>query len=327
MHHRFRHVGPAQRFLPLLLSLAVCSTTAGAEGRPPRNDEQLKRWLTSMVGYHRFSIGEVTAATGLPAGEVQEALRRLEIAPGMPLPETGTLVVLPYPGGRHPRIGFLEGAIDPQRETKVSVFTPWHDPAAERADYVVVDAPEAVWSNLGLTYLAHTHVPTIWSQQGIAMERLEWERHDGGSLSHSRMLPNGIRFTSSIHPRSDHVRMRMQLTNGTDQTLTGLRVQMCAMLKGAAGFDEQTSDNKVFKAPYAAVHDEQRRRWILMAWLPNQRTWGNERCPCLHSDPQFPDCPPGEMRTVDGWLSFYEGEDIAAEIERIDRTDWWTQAP
>ena len=24
---------------------------------------------------------------------------------------------MPYPGGRHPRIGFLEGAVDPQRET------------------------------------------------------------------------------------------------------------------------------------------------------------------------------------------------------------------
>ena len=33
--------------------------------------------------------------------------------------------MLPYPGGRHPRLGFLDGAIRPQRETKVSVFAPW----------------------------------------------------------------------------------------------------------------------------------------------------------------------------------------------------------
>jgi hypothetical protein len=33
--------------------------------------------------------------------------------------------VLPYPGGRHPRVGFLDGAIDPQRGTKASVFAPW----------------------------------------------------------------------------------------------------------------------------------------------------------------------------------------------------------
>ena len=32
-----------------------------------------------------------------------------------------------YPGGRHPRRGFLDGAIEPQRETKISVFPPWND--------------------------------------------------------------------------------------------------------------------------------------------------------------------------------------------------------
>ena len=37
------------------------------------------------------------------------------------------LLVLPYPGGRHPRIGFRDGMIRPQRETKASVFAPWKD--------------------------------------------------------------------------------------------------------------------------------------------------------------------------------------------------------
>jgi hypothetical protein len=52
------------------------------------------------------------------------------------------LFVLPYPGGRHPRIGFLDGAVNPQRETKISVSTPW-----DEQSYVVVDLPEAIWSN------------------------------------------------------------------------------------------------------------------------------------------------------------------------------------
>ncbi len=43
------------------------------------------------------------------------------------------LLVRPYPGGRHPRIGFLEGAVEPQRETKVSVCSPW-DTDPSRAD-------------------------------------------------------------------------------------------------------------------------------------------------------------------------------------------------
>ena len=46
--------------------------------------------------------------------------------------------------------------------------------------------------------------------------------------------------------------MLMWLTNGTDQPLRDLRVQNCIMLKGAAGFDQQTSDNKLFLNGYAA---------------------------------------------------------------------------
>src|SRR5262249_46235817 len=155
--------------------------------------------------------------------------------------------VLPYPGGRHPRIGFLDGAIRPQRETKASVFTPWDD-----ASYVVVDLPEAIFSNLGLTYLAHTHVPTLWTKQGIDLEPLEWNRRAGGMLESSRMLPKGIAFGAKITPSTDAVRMELSLTNGTAERLSDLRVQVCVMLKGAAGFDEQSNDNKVFSAPYVA---------------------------------------------------------------------------
>jgi len=44
--------------------------------------------------------------------------------------------------------------------------------------------------------------------------------------------------------------------------------------------------------------------------------------PCLHSDPKFPDCPPGQARRLTGWLSFYQGTNIAAELERIEKNGW-----
>lgn len=336
--HRLRELRPlllrAGGVLTAALIVLMFATSTGwaddepGEGRTPANDADLRDWLTNMVGAHRFSVEEAARATGMSNDDVETALKRFGIGPETEVaPPQDRLLVLPYPGGRHPRIGFLEGAVDPQRETKVSVFTPWHDPAGDRADYVVVDVPEAIWSQLGLTYLAHTHVPTVWTKQGIEMQRLEWQRHDDGSLTHRRELPGGIAFTSAVHPQADHVRMRMTLTNGTDETLTGLRVQMCVMLKGADGFTEQTNDNKVLKAPYAAVHDRSRRRWVLTAWKPNQRTWANQRCPCLHSDPQFADCPPGETQTIDGWLSFYDGTDVESEFARIEQTGWWKAAP
>jgi hypothetical protein len=220
--------------------------------------------------------------------------------------------VLPYPGGRHPRIGFLDGAINPQRDTKFSVFTPW-DPTS----YVVVDLPEAVWSNLGLTYLAHTHIDTIWDRPGYRLPALEWTRHDDGTLTHERALPNGIVFGAKVVPRERRVDMELWLRNGSDETLTNLRAQNCVMLKGAAGFARQAGENKISSPPFVACRAEDGRRWIITAWAPLDRVWENPPVPCMHSDPKFPDCAPGETVHAHGSLWFYEGDDVEAELERL----------
>ncbi|MBX3444609.1 MAG: hypothetical protein KF774_19570 [Planctomyces sp.] len=307
---------------PLCVSAQAEDVTVTTPRRP-QSDAELRSWLESFVWRHRFGRDEIQAALGLGDEELTEALARFDIRPdnAPPLP-ADRVYVLPYPGGRHPRIGFLDGAIDPQRETKVSIFTPWQPADHSRADYVVADVPEAIWSNLGLTYLAHTHVPTIWTQQNVPLEPLEWSRGDDGALELKRRLPNGIEFGTVVTPKSDHVAMEMTLTNGTDRALSDLRVQNCVMLRGAQGFDQQTNDNKRFVAPYAAARDASGRRWIISAWKPNHRTWGNAPCPCLHSDPLFPDCAPGETQRLRGWLSFYEGDDLDAELARIESLQW-----
>ncbi|HUG90458.1 MAG TPA: CehA/McbA family metallohydrolase [Planctomycetaceae bacterium] len=288
-----------------------------AAARPARDDVDLRFWLENTVWHHRFSRAELQAALRIDPAALDEALTRFNISDATrPAPPAAApLRVLPYPGGRHPRTGFLDGALDPQRETKLSVFTPW-----DEASYVVADVPEAIFSNLGLTYLAHTHVPTLWSKQGVTLPPLEWNRRDDGSLDVERRLPNGIVFGAKAVPAVDAVRMELWLRNGTSQPLSGLRVQNCVMLKGATGFHAQTNHNKLLAAPFAACHDEAGKRWIITAWEPCQRAWANAPCPCLHSDPQFPDCPPGETRRVHGWLSFYEGADIRGELDRIERT-------
>jgi len=122
-------------------------------------------------------------------------------------------------------------------------------------------------------------------------------------------------------PEQDHVALTMRLRNGSGGALSDLRVQMCAMLKAAHGFETQSNDNKLFEPPFAAVHDATEQRWIIQAWEPIHRVWGNAPCPCLHADPKFPDCPPGENREVRGWLSFFQGSDIRAEFRRI-RQAW-----
>jgi hypothetical protein len=289
------------------------------EFRRPASDEELRYWLENMVVHHRYRRGEVSEATGLTLAEVDAALHQFELVGKRPAPRAAgdPLRVLPYPGGRHPRIGFFDGAVMPQRDTKFSVFLPWDD-----ASYVVLDIPEAVFSNLGLTYLAHTHIPTIWDLQGERLPRLEWTRHDDGSLESQRVLPNGIAFGARVVPGVEGVRMVLWLRNGTSEKLTGLRVQNCIMLAPARGFAAQSNENKLFQSPYAAVKSAEGNRWIITAWEPVQRCWGNENCPCLHSDPQLPDCPPGETVEAHGWLSFYEGDDVAGELRRIEQIGW-----
>ncbi len=313
-----------RRSIPTLCLIGLTLVGLGADNPPtnarrPESEAELRSWLENMVWYHHFTNAEIAAATGLEDTEIAAALKRFDIRPETKpeRPDDAPLLVLPYPGGRHPRIGFLDGAIDPQRETKLSVFTPW-DPSS----YVVLDVPEAIWSNLGLTYLAHTHVPTLWTERGIALERLEWSRRDDGSLVMERTLPNGITFGTRAVPKADHVALEQWLTNGTDRPLSDLRVQDCVLLKGAKGFNAQTDDNKLVRKPYVACRSTDGRRWIISAWEPCQRAWSNPPCPCLHSDPQFPDCAPGQTVRVRGLLSFHEGDDIEAELKRLDRTGW-----
>jgi hypothetical protein len=271
--------------------------------------------LTSALVHHRFSAAETGAALGMTADEVRAAAGRLGIDPTAAVPQAAR--VLPYPGGRHPRIGFRDGAIRPQRETKVSVFAPWPG-----GGYAVADVPEAVWhdSSLGkpeLLYLAHTHVPTIWDRLETPLQPLEWTRRPGGSLSLDRVLPNQVTLSTQVRPDADGVRMELRVTNGADRPLTGLRVQMCVMLAGLAGFEVRTNDNKVLATPFAACRDTSGTRWIITGWERCGRTWANPPCPCVHADPVVEDCPAGESRGVRGWLSFYEGRDIQQELRRL----------
>jgi peptidoglycan/xylan/chitin deacetylase (PgdA/CDA1 family) len=287
----------------------------GSNARPTRSDGELKSWLTSMLIFHRYNATEAGAALGLSAEQIEAEARRLKVDA-----ETAGArpSLLPYPGGRHPRIGFLDGAIRPQRETKISFFAPWSD-----GGYAVVDLPEAVWHKTAqgqrkLLYLAHTHVRTIWDERGEVLPPLEWKRTPSGGLELTRVFPNKVAMTSRAEPSEGGLALEFRVKNDSSEPLTGLDVQMCVMLKALRGLEQQTSENKRFQTPFAVARDATGRRWIITAWGHCQRAWGNAPCPCLHSDPHVPDCPPGESRTVRGWVSYYEGTDIEGEMRRLN---------
>jgi hypothetical protein len=180
----------------------------------------------------------------------------------------------------------------------------------------VLDVPEAIFSNLGLTFLAHTHIPTIWDNAGQAVPNVDWVQYEKGDLSMSRTLPNGVQFGATIAPKAEYADLTLWLENGSDQALTDMSTQVCLMLKGAPAFAEQTDVRNTMVDPVAAIKAKRDNKWILFAFDHCHRTWMNIKCPCIHSDPFFPDTEPGKRVTLRGRLWFYQGDDIEGEIER-----------
>jgi hypothetical protein len=267
-------------------------------------------WLENMRVYHHYSLAEMEAVTHYPIDILEKKIGTLAQKKKELISfRKDKINVLPYPGGRHPRIGFLEGAIDPQRGTKLSIFLPW-----DTSQYMVLDIPEAIFTNLGLTYLAHTHIRTIWDDRHIIIQNRDWSVLSDGSYENIWKLPNGIQFGAKVVPGKASVDVELWLENGSEANLTDISTQVCIMLKGAPDFDAQTNENKIFKGAIAAVSAENDNRWILTAWNQCHNSWGNADCPCLHSDPRFGNCKKGERTVVNGKIWFYQGENIEKEI-------------
>lgn len=279
--------------------------------------QNLDFWLRNMKYDHQFSVDEMIQATGLSGKELEEKLAILEPEVQQEILSETTdnsnnefVKVKPYPGIRHPRINFKEGMLSPMRGTKVSVFLPW-DPD----EYVVLDLPEALFTQFGLTFLGHKHIPTIFDYQKIVIENRDWSITDKGSFHNVWDLPNNLRIGADIYPGEDELDLKLWLENNTDSVLTDLQSQVCIMLKMATEFNELANDNKTFDSPVAAVRSNDGDHWIITAWNGGNHEWGNEDCPCLHSDPRLPDCKPGETVIVTGKIWFYSGTDLGSKIE------------
>ncbi len=272
--------------------------------------ENLSAWAVNMFADHRYSIAEAKAVTALPEQRLVElkdsVMTLVSKTKGSKMEK---IKIAPYPGGRHPRIGFLDGAMDPMRGTKFSVFLPW-----DTTQYVVIDFPEAIFSNLGLTFLAHRHVPTIWDHQFKFIDNVDWQINADGSLENTWVLPNGISFGAIARPLKNSVQMNLWLANGTNKLLDDLNTQVCVMLKGADDYAQLDNLNKVFSPNTAAVKFANSDQWIITNWENAFNNWGNADVPCFHTDPKFPDCEPGDTVALKGKLWFYKGNNIEKQM-------------
>jgi peptidoglycan/xylan/chitin deacetylase (PgdA/CDA1 family) len=246
---------------------------------------ELPYWRAAMRT-HGYTAAEAARVTGMAETE-----RR-------PTPARG-IQLLPYPGGRHTRIGFLDGAVDPMRGTKASVFLPWAD-----AGYIVVDVPEAVIANGKIHFLGHTHIPTKWDEKNVVIANRDWARNPDGSLASEWELPDKVTVGATVRLNGQVVEMECWIRNGSTETLQDMRAQVCVLFRGAPAFAAQSNANKQFAMPRAMARSADGQRWIATEWEDCQRVWGNERCPCMHSDPKFPDCAPGETVRRKGRIWF-----------------------
>lgn len=303
----------------VILLACLLATLAGSDGRATgepvdAGTSDARFWLTNAMRDHAFTLAEAADAAGLTERQARAVID------AEPLPASARwyadddrLTVLPYPGGRHPRIGFLDGAIDPWRSTKASIFTPWDAHA-----YAVVDLPEAVFAHTGLIFLAHTHIPTVWEERDLEVADVPWQRHDDGAMSREHTLPDGVVIGARITPTINGADLELWLVNRTDEPLTNLRTQVCVMLKGLAGMNEQISDNKQLHGAVALARaTDGAPRYVLTAWERTGRTWENPPVPCIHADPTFPDAQPGERVAVRGVIRFHEGDNVHSAVEQL----------
>ncbi len=287
----------------LLYHIAILALASCVAEPPPRPADPLQEWL-EICADHGYSPVETAMATGR---ELPEIARRLP--QGRPAPKPYT--ILPYPGGRHPRIGFLDGAIDPHRDTKFSLFLPG-------GGYAVVDFPEAVWRERDLIYLAHKHIATYWEKKGVKLDRFDWTRRAGGVLESRRVLPDGVEYFARVTPAADGAEMELRLKNGSATPMLKPWAQVCVMLKGAPGFTAQVKENKILLEAegLCAARSEDGKRWIATVFDKPRKIWQNPPCPCVHSDPGWPDLAPGEESVVRGRVFYWEGDDLRAEVAR-----------
>jgi hypothetical protein len=226
----------------------------------------------------------------------------------------------------------------------------WISPPWPSQDYIWLDFPEAIFCNLGCIYLSHVNpqVEVVFSD----LERITWQKSPSG-LSFERVLPNGVNFGGSLSQTEPSiVSMELYIKNGTNDVLRRIRLQTCAFLRGITEFSEYSTANKFvyledqgwqnleqargsklkgkypigFRGGGPAIADlpvmvtlsSKEQRLVAMTWYESTISMiSNPRHPCMHADPGFPDLEPGEKKTIQGELLFFEGtlNDFSSRFE------------
>ena len=215
------------------------------------------------------------------------------------------------------------------------VHLPWPG-----AGCVMLDFPEAVFSDQGLMFLSHES--RCFKQLWPNLPKAEWTAVRGG-IAFERRLPNNFVYGGSLAAASDQrVDLRLWARNEDEIPIGELKLQVCAYLPQAPDFAARTMANKWvhvagrgwMRYPEALASGVKRGRWRLgwRAGLPSCDApliatesadgrrfliteWGdatysltgNPDHPCMHADPVWPDLAPGRSAEITGRLECHEG--------------------
>ena len=216
----------------------------------------------------------------------------------------------------------------------------WISPAWPCQDYMWLDFPEVIFSNVGLLFSSHDHPSFPTAFHNLTASR--WSSIPGG-IAFDRELPNGVRFGGSVTLATEtSVDLELHLWNGSSRRLTGLDLQTCCYLRAVAELADPTTDNMYVHAPegWITLTEALRRKegrgkyligwrsgppladqpvivtksnqadeYVAMTWYENTLSLiSNSRFPCMHADPHFKDLDPGESTSIHGKLIFFNGK-------------------
>ncbi len=216
----------------------------------------------------------------------------------------------------------------------------WVSPPWPSQDYLWVDFPEAIFSDIGLLYLSHVNpsFPVLFPR----LPKVPWKEIPE-CIAVARALPNCVGFGGSLIKESDStVAMELHISNGSDQALKNIGLQTCIFLRAIKEFSAFTNDNKFVHLPdhgwlpfpeaVATKSEEGKYRlgWrsghasadlpvmvtvsgqgehlVAVTWYEDTYSLvGNPGHPCMHADPAFPGIGPGETSSIRGKILFFGG--------------------
>jgi hypothetical protein len=212
----------------------------------------------------------------------------------------------------------------------------WISPPWGNDDFLWLDFPEAIFSDQGLLYLSHVNsqFPSMFPD----LAKVEWQECDG-EIRYQRTLPNLVSFRGVISGNGQQsVDLRIQVFNGSNKTLTTIRLQTCLFMRAYYPLSAYTLSNKwihtksqgwidldcaktltdndgqyyygwrggrkIADLPVIACQSTDHHA-IAFSWLGDTYSLiSNPIHPCIHADPAVPDLEPGTGYELKGEIFF-----------------------